>query len=70
MKTLVLKIDKRYRIEPTSSSRWFRSYRDNVMIGLCMSLNTAIQVIFRDIQMIDKNIEYLNKEDFKEVDDV
>ena len=62
---LVLKDNDNYKIKETDSPNWFRVYVNNESIALCMSIETAFQVVYREIGDCD----YLTIDDFIDVNE-
>jgi len=62
---LQLKRDKRYKIEQIFESTWLRVTFEDSVIALAMNIDTARQVIYRDIIDNGKECEYLHDDDFE-----
>ena len=62
---LKLKQDKRYSIVQIYNSSWLRVEFEGKMIAQVMNIETARQVIYREIKNSGGECEYLYDEDFE-----
>lgn len=62
---ITLKKDKNYTIHEIYESTWLRVEKNNKLIAQVMNIETARQVIYRDINDNGGKCEYLHDEDFE-----
>ncbi len=65
MKALKLKQDSNYKITQFKDSTWTRVEHNKDMIGLCMDLITAFEVIYKHINNNGGQCDFLSIDDFK-----